>query len=254
MDYYTLPDATGIKPRHFHALLWGLCGLAVLYTSHLAVEIVVAVSNSPARQVAEAPDQYQLGGHTLSVPEPYLKTSDYSFFERSGTSSARQRLELAVVWPTMTPASRTRSAQMSLGNGSNLVHLDIKHEKLVESLSEQIEPMFQRLATTPAIKGPAGLNVLTLSPSAGMERDEIIYESQSSGHYAARCKKPKGSKQAICERSFEVGGELTVTYQFEKPLLANWGRLERRTRELVEAAILQSEKPVATMKKASPTG
>ncbi|WP_150525945.1 hypothetical protein [Roseibium sediminis] len=254
MDYYALPDATGVKARHFNALLWGLCGLAVLYVGQVSMQVADEIGEMVVEEASLPADTYQIGLHTLSIPETYLRETEFGFFDSARTGAVKDTLELALVWPTLAPASRTRSKALTFGNGSNLVYLQIDKGVSGESLSDQIEPVYRRLATVPVAEGPAGLQVLTLSPGVDIEEDEIIFEIEENNRYAARCKRRAHQKQSICERSFQLRGVLTVTYRFEKPLLANWGRLERRARELVEASLVSEDAPVAVMKKASPTG
>lgn len=230
----SLPDATGVKPDHFSRLVCGLGLLALLHIGYLAGTLGGVWMAGPAETGGDGATRHIIGAHTLQIPDEYVSASATGMFGSTRSVSASNSLSIAARWPDMAPANSPRSSTSAGVSRGDLLRIDIRSaETGAEPLQDTLDPVYRRLAIAQDMPGPAGLKILSLPVTGANEIDEIVYEAGQRDGFAARCKRESSVDSLICERDMILHDTLMVTYRFERPLLASWGRLDRRVQDLV---------------------
>jgi len=234
-----LPASSGVSPRYFTFLTATMAALTLIYVLYLAARWTgywhadMEWADEPGNRTVF------VGGQAFHVPVNMIRAPA----QRLGlhrTGEHLTALHLGVMWPSMSGFDADKADQFaSFGQGSNLVLLDIGMSSRGETMRDRLDPVYRRLARGAEGQGPAGLRVLTLSSPVGA-RDQIVYEPGSTTGFIARCRQALSDPLAICSAQKTLPSGLLLTYRFEEPHLANWGRLERRAVELVRA--LESRK------------
>lgn len=231
-----LPRSSGMKPIHFTILTGAIALLTVLYIGVLAARW----SGAWRGDMYWTPDltglHMQVGNVELLVEGNLMRTPAQRLTQtltQATGGSRMDKLELSTLWPSMTGAAPADRRQFDgFRKGSNLIEIDILAETGQETMRDQLEPVYRRLARGQETKGPAGLKVLTLSSPVALMLDQVMFEPGEASAYIARCRTPKG-QPAVCERELRTDG-LVVRYRFERGLLANWGRLDRKVLALIK--------------------
>ncbi len=235
MTPVTLPAASGIRPRHFTLLTGMIAVLALCYFGYLIAHWSGHAVSAIKITTADTSRKIITGGQTFDVPKDMIQSPPQSLFQTADAESIAA-FRLAVVWPSMTAFKSQKIAPPApLGSGSKIVVVDIEQIKAGETMRDTLGPVYSRLARGGNHRGPAGLQVMTLS-RPGDELDQIIFEPGADG-FVARCHKVPGDLNAICTGQLTLDGGLGATYRFEKPLLASWGRLERQVTDLVHSLV-----------------
>lgn len=230
-----LPKASGVKPRQFSYLLAMMALLALAYVGQMIFHWtgvwhaeVVWTSDSIGKS-------YRLGDNTFVVSEELLPDADQTI-KLGFNKETPTTFDLEVIWPSMK-GHRLESAQLSeaVAKGSNHLQINVGIANGKETMRDRLKPVYRRLARGPEQAGPAGLRVLTLSGNRDSIVDQIVFEPKSSNGFIARCKQTNQKSAAICESELHLPDGIVVRYRFEQPLLANWGRVERRIVELIKS-------------------
>lgn len=211
--------------------------LAVVYILYLSARWSGYVEDDMPWMADTGQRTVFVGSTGLTVPASMLRVPVQGLFPmHKGTS--QEVLQLAVTWPSMTGfrADTRQDARLGdFGRGTNLVLLDIRTSGDRDNMRNRLKPVYKRLARGTETAGPAGLRILTLSaPKDNL--DQIVYEpGNDQNGFIARCRKAAGKAAQICSSQKRFGDTLTIAYRFERRLLANWGLLERRVTDLVQA-------------------
>lgn len=232
MTVLVLPASSGVSPRYFTYLTASIAALTLIYVLYLAARWTgywtadMQWTDVPGSRTVFVGDQaFEVPVNMIRVPAQRLG------FNRRGERLST--LHLGVMWPSMSGFDANKADQFaSFGKGSNVVLLDIGTYARHETMRDRLDPVYRRLARGVEGPGPAGLRVLNLSSSVGA-RDQIVYEPGTETGFIARCRQALSNPVAVCTAQKALPGGLLLTYRFERPHLANWGRLERRAVELV---------------------
>ncbi|WP_153768529.1 hypothetical protein [Labrenzia sp. CE80] len=229
-----LPRASGIRPLHFTVLTTSLVVLTLAYMAYVGAKWSGYWRGELIWTADRTEVAVSVNDQDLLVPASLMRSQ----MAKIALGNGRERLaslKLAAIWPMMTAA---RSAQhltsADLERGSNLVLIDITANQGAETMRDRLETVYRRLSRGPETDGPAGLKVLTLSSPVALELDQVVFEPNRANGFIARCKAAQG-KNAVCHRAASAGGDLAVSYRFERGLLSSWGSLDRRVNDLIEA-------------------
>ena len=226
-----LPSASGMKPLHFTLLTIAMAILALVYVTYLAARWTGYWESDVVWMSAPQQRSVRIADASFTVPDTLMRSPGQGLSFLTGTETVSS-LNLAVVWPSMKGfrATGNRSAERP---GSNLILIDIA-AGAEEVMRDRLVTVYKRLARGEEKAGPAGLKVLTLSSAVALETDQVVFEPGRETGFIARCRQPKG-EVSICSRDMRLDEDLTITYRFDRKLLANWGRLDRRITQLVTA-------------------
>lgn len=234
-----LPHSSGMKPVHFTILTGGIALLTVLYIGVLAARWTGAWRGDMYWTSDPNALHMRVGGVEIVVDGDLMRTPSQRLTQtltQAAGGSSLETLELSALWPGMTGfAERDRRQFEGFRSGSNLIEIDIFPGRGKETMRDQLEPVYKRLARGPETPGPAGLKVLTLSSPVALMLDQVVFEPGKDADFIARCRTPE-KEPAVCERELR-SGSLGIRYRFEKGLLGNWGRLDRKVMDLVKGII-----------------
>lgn len=222
---FELPQETGVRPIYF-TLLLGLLGVTA------CLHLVVLVANwsgywrgnmywsQPPERIRVNLDDYE-----LSVPAGLLQGPAHRLSQLTGDLHL-SRLKMTALWPSM------RGVTSDLRHDAKKVlYLDISIGKPAETMNDQLQSVFLKLARGKPEAGPGGLTRLRLAAEDTLEQDDIYYEAGRQRGFIARCTSTP-TNGANCYREMNWG-PLLITYRFDPSLLSNWGSLERRVRTLI---------------------
>ncbi|WP_417671792.1 hypothetical protein [Roseibium sp.] len=231
-----LPSSSGMRPLHFTILTFAMAILALVYVTYIGARWSGYWSDDIIWSDTSRHHSVRIGQTTFQVPLS-LTPSSGSVFPLMSSSQVASSLNLQVAWPSMKGVPATAEGKSDSDVAAiNRIFLNIATPDGDETMRDRLAPVYRRLARGPETDGPAGLKVLTLSSPIALDRDEIVFEPSRDTGFIARCKRPKGGA-ATCTRQLALNDELTITYRFNRSLLANWGRLDRRVTQLLRSLV-----------------
>ncbi|MFD1696747.1 hypothetical protein [Roseibium aestuarii] len=231
---FELPRATGIRPFYFTALLGLLALAASLHLMLLAAQWSGLWKSDRPWDASPQVFSVDLEGYRLQVPSGLLGGTTHRLARLTG-HLALSNLQITAVWPTMIGAGDVVDDPFT-GAGrrqdrKKLLQIEVRVGAPRETMRDQLDSVFRKLARGRPDAGPGGLVRLRLSALDTAETDEIFFEPGRDNGFIARCQlRQSGGGSCLRELTW---GPLTVSYRFNPSLLANWGSLERRVLTLV---------------------
>ncbi len=169
-----------------------------------------------------APLRIEIAGEILSVPANMIRFSDQ---RRNGV---HERLDLIIHWPSLQGYSKANSQSFDdVSPTAPLIFLSLVPRGSAVDSTTRLIGLYTRFFDGTGGAGPAGLVSRNLQPGSGYESEEIFFEPGSTDPFSARC--TKGNDEFVpitCLRDVHIGGRLSVSYRFRKPLIADWQRLD----------------------------
>jgi len=236
-----VPKATGIKAGHFQLLLAVLVLLTAAHVLRLADELM---RPSPT-ETAFAPlsgrhETVRVGSYVLSIPVDVMARPHDG--PGAGQQSTPAVANLAVIWPDLNPVAASEKLA-SVAHRKSLVTVHI-HGNGAEPSSLQ-PGRVTGSGSGAEEQGPGGL-IAIRGKETSDGKVSVSYREPGEQHgYLAVCTKDIGAEPALCARTIELRRGLSVTYRFSETLLPDWGRLDRRIRELIESFVANPQVPAA---------
>lgn len=172
-----------------------------------------------------APVSVRLGAARLRVEPAYVRDSE----DRRG--GALDRLDIAARFPNFAPA----------GGGSaraddNLVFIRLEEADASLAPEERAAKLYVRFLETEQWSNPGGLAMRRFEPGSPYEHEELYYTPPEGRLFAARCTRPRQPPDGLAETclfDLRING-VDAHVRFSPELLAEWERLSRGARALVE--------------------
>lgn len=218
----TLPRPTGCNPLHFTAMTALLVLLSLAYLGNLAMSWANVAASADPRTTDRRPVQVSAGRHEFLIPANMIPRPEQRI---QGQKSERLALEMS--WPQLEGHSGDAQA------AAVWISVDLIATRSVATLSERLDSVYRRLATSHDTQGPAGLALLDMSGKAGSGDDVIVFEAGQPNGFIARCQTPADGP-ARCFRDLRLADDLVVSYRFQRSALANWGRMDRRILDRID--------------------
>ncbi|PLX37131.1 MAG: hypothetical protein C0606_11530 [Hyphomicrobiales bacterium] len=169
-----------------------------------------------------SPTAIVIHGETLHIPQNMIRFADQ---RRDGPA---ERIDLVLHWPTLTGYDETHAnAFDDISADAPIVFVSIAPRMTEVDSTGRLVNLYARFFADGG-PGPDGLERRSLLPGNGYDTEEIYFEAGSAHPFVARCTKPDGSGiPSNCLREIYVGSNLSLTYRFRRPLLAEWAALDR---------------------------
>uniref|UniRef100_UPI003BA8B0BB hypothetical protein n=1 Tax=Stappia sp. TaxID=1870903 RepID=UPI003BA8B0BB len=221
----TLPSGTGMRARHFAAIVLALALVGTAYVAHTVGNWMNFARAPSTWSERDVPLPITLGTLELSVPANLMRR-----VEERVAGGALERVNLAVLWPSLEGYSELRSRMFSdSGDMSPVFHIALADDATTMETSERLKRVWLSLASGEALPGPDGLALLPLPGDTSSGTDFVAHNVSGDGVFAARCFTPRDRALAAnCERSIRVGERLFVTYRFRQAWLSDWRSLDAR--------------------------
>lgn len=221
----TLPSGTGMRARHFAAIVLALALVGTAYVAHTVGNWLNFTRVTASWSERDAPLPVTLGSLNLSIPANLMRR-----VEERISGAPLDRVNLSVLWPSLEGYSETRARAFSdTGDTSPVLHIALDDDATTMSTSERLKQVWLSLATGEALPGPAGLALLPLPGDGTSGTDFVAHNVSGDGVFAARCFTPRDRALAAnCERSIRIGERLFVTYRFRQAWLSDWRSLDAR--------------------------
>jgi len=180
------------------------------------------------RTTQTVPVALSVEGERFRVPANLIRFSD----QRSG--GPLKRLDLAVLWPSMTGYSRDDAGRFDdTSKDAPTLFVTIAPLVLDSDSTGRLAAIY-----APFFSGPRrrehGLTLTGMRQGIGYENEIIAFEAGATEPFVARCY-PNGDETAAdtCLREIHISGKLAVTYRFRIGLLGDWRKFDARIRALV---------------------
>ncbi|MBO0344879.1 hypothetical protein [Roseibium limicola] len=227
---YELPQASGFRPIYFTVIIALLALTAFVHLFLLAAHWSGYWRGNMYWSEAPKILSVSLDGYELKVPADLLKGPAHRLSQLTGDLYL-SNLRMSAVWPSMLGARARTAGNSGRRDQKKLLDIDVRIGAPSETMSDQLESIFKKLARGQPKAGPGGLTRLRLSADGAAEGDYVFYENGRITSFIARCKIRKNAAD-VCRREL-TWGPLLINYRFDPSLLSNWGSLERRILTLI---------------------
>lgn len=138
---------------------------------------------------------------------------------RPGT---QERVDLAYVWPTLTPPDAAEKAAEPGAPVQPIERLFVTIEA-ADGMPpiERVETIYPRYLVAEPVAGPAGLTLRGFRKDTPYAGEELAFESNNPQHFLARCSRHGvvGSGGCLLEKRV---GEANLTFRFQRAWLDDW--------------------------------
>lgn len=135
----------------------------------------------------------------------------------------QDRVDLAYVWPTLTPPDPAEKAAAPGAPLQPLERLFVTIEGADGTMPpiERVETIYPRYLVAEPVAGPPGLTLRGFRKDTPYAGEELAFESNNPQHFLARCSRhgAVGSGSCLLEKR---AGEADLTFRFPRAWLANW--------------------------------
>lgn len=214
-------------------LLAALAAALSIAGRHLGEGLVLG-DNTASREI----HRITVGQDTLALPANVIR------FERQRKSGPAESVSIYLSWPGLEGYDRANAVLFSDPRRSDrLIFAEFSQSVMSRDMSGRVEPIYSKLFSGEAVKGPAGLLVHKLSKKSGFGDERLLTATLPDGTtYAVRCLLPRDgqpSTSADCLRDVRVGRDLTLLYRFSSTLLPQWMEIDRGLRGFAAGHITQ---------------
>jgi len=233
-----VPKATGIKASHFQLLLAALVLLTGAHVLHLTDALVNPPPTKSARLTKT--DHYavvRVGPHVLKIPTEFIGSAAEG--PDSNQSGSKAAAFLAASWPALDPLPR-RPQSASPAQDRSLVTIKLHGRAGTSPRRFPASSSGSSPGATERMHGPGGLIAHIDEEATGSSGLVHYLEPGARPGYSTVCEKTQSSRTGHCTRTVQLQEQLAITYRFSEALLPDWGRLDRRVRELVEGFLVKN--------------
>lgn len=213
-----------------------LCAIFLYYYVGPGVDELGGNVASPA--ISEEPVTFSVASQVFRVP------TNYTVFPRDRRGGARDDVALYALWPTMSGYAPARRDSF-IENAPDTRRIDISIEVRANAFSEaeRIEKLYMpQTIDKRGLRTPYQLMKYEFAdqrsnvPTNGYSNSELFLgETAENDIIALMCfKESEALRSPECWRQYELRGDVSVTYRFKRPYLAEWRAIDARVRQFVD--------------------
>lgn len=143
-------------------------------------------------------------------------------------AGTQARVDLAYVWPTLTPPDPAAKSPPPGAPPAPLERLFVSIEGADGTMPpmQRVETIYPRYMVDEPVAGPPGLTLRGFRKDTPYAGEELVFESNNPQHFLARCatKGVIGSGSCLLEKRI---GEADLTFRFPRDWLDNWREVAR---------------------------
>ena len=188
--------------------------------------------------VPAAPDAPSLpitvGGILFNVPPAAIRVP---LQRRPG---AQARLDLAFLWPALTPPDPTLKPAISADpKPADQLFVTIAGAEEALPLTERLKTIYPRYTKPNAFAGPEGLIGVAFRDGTPYQGEDLFFAAERPEQFIVRCTRTLGTTEGSCLHERSIGAA-QVTVRFPRDWLADWQRLADGMEHLI--AVLRPAK------------
>ena len=139
---------------------------------------------------------------------------------RPGT---QERIDLAYVWPTLTPPDPAEKASQPPTPVERLF-VTIQGADGTLPPMQRVETIYPRYLVPEPAAGPEGLTLRAFRDDTPYKGEELVFDSAAPAHFLARCSKHGAVGAGHCLLDRRVG-EADITIRFSREWLSDWRKV-----------------------------
>ena len=206
-----------------------IAALAMFVTAHFFGDNLSRAGHSQSTEELEI----VVGSEYLKVPANKIR------FYSQRSSSAHEKLDLYIHWPSLSGYRDSLSADFNNSNGNiNLVFITIEQRNMSYDMSGRVGPIYEQFFEGAGQLTNVGLVKQPLSSDGGFIDEDLYYAASSPYPFATRCVREVASTTPFCIRDIHIGKNLMLTYRFHQKHLPSWIELEQSIRALTKSMIV----------------
>jgi hypothetical protein len=147
---------------------------------------------------------------------------------------AQPRLDLAFVWPDLTPPNP--AAKPALSEDPRLmeqIFVSIAGADGALSFAERIKTIYPRYVEANAFRGPEGLLGVAFRDGTPYQGEDLFFVAERPESFIVRCTREAGTTRGSCLYERRIGAA-DLTVRFPRDWLKDWQKLAAGMNQLVE--------------------
>jgi hypothetical protein len=212
-----------------------LCAIFLYY--YVGPSVDELGGNVPSPAISEEPVAIKIGGENFAIP------ANYTVFPRDRRGGDRDEVWLYALWPTFSGYAPSRR-QDFVENAPDTRRVDIMIGVRTSPFTERERIDILYLPQTTDARGartPYQLIKYEFKeqrsnvPTSGYAGNELYLGEVGEGEIAAIfCMKQREDLiSPECWRELELGPDVTMSYRFKRPYLAEWRKIDEEVRAFV---------------------
>lgn len=212
-----------------------LCAIFLYY--YVGPSVDEFSGNTPSPAISEEPVVFSIAGKVFAA------AANYTVYPRDRRGGERDEVSLYALWPTMTGYTPARRSDF-VENAPDTRRIDITVSKRSTVLGEadRIEILYMpQTIDRRGVRTPYQLTKYVFRdqrasvPTSGYADTELyLGETEDGSMMALFCFKERDDiPSPECWRQYELGDNVSVTYRFKRPYLAEWKAIDSRVRAFV---------------------
>ncbi|MEL7018682.1 MAG: hypothetical protein AAGL18_08120 [Pseudomonadota bacterium] len=193
----------------------------------------------PSPTMSEDKVRFSVSGH------PFEVRANYTVFPRERRGGSLGGMSLYALWPAMSGYSNAFKLEF-IDNAADTrrINIEINQRRTAFTEVDRIETIYLPLTVDQrGTRTPYRLNRYTFRqerdtvPTNGYADTDLFIGQDSDGNTMALfCHDDDLATipSPECRREYELNGDLTVTYRFKRPYLAEWKEIDTRVRAFLD--------------------
>jgi len=215
-----------IRRRLHGMLLLPFSVLAALIVGAVAFVAYVLWPTWPSASVPlDAPEiPVTVAGVLFDVPPAAIR------FAVQRHPGPHERVDLALLWPSLSPPRDTKVADLPAGQGENGGPAADATQRLFITIAalgkllppaERLRTIYPRYVEGEATLGPEGLAILPFRAGTPYAGEDLVYFADDADQFYARCTRQAGIVPGTCIHERAVDGA-DVTLRFPRAWINDW--------------------------------
>lgn len=166
---------------------------------------------------ADAPTiSVTVAGVAFNIPTPAIRVP---LQKRSG---AQERLDLAFMWPSLTPPDPAARPDPAVEAKLDRLFLTITTHTGTLAMPERVKTIYPRYLQGDAAPGPAGLMARRFTDGSPYRNEDLIYDPTAPDAFIVRCTRPgAGTTPGMCILERRIASA-EITARFPRDWLSDW--------------------------------
>ncbi|NWH09630.1 MAG: hypothetical protein HXY22_13475 [Alphaproteobacteria bacterium] len=189
------------------------------------------VGNNPKPTASHDRISLTVGSKNFSVP------ANYTRIPATRAGGLFEEVSLYALLPDLTGYETANDeAFEDVSADSNVLFITLQRSKSSMTERNRLDRIYMQQVTDPnGAPGPDNLAAFTFGETSGFFGDDLFVGTDGAGNVLVyRCAKPTDEVKAPdCRRITEIGGDVTLQYQFKRKHLEQWRSIDARVMDLI---------------------
>jgi hypothetical protein len=159
-----------------------------------------------------------IGGEMFNIEPAAIRQAVQ---RKSGT---QERIDLAYLWPSLTPAELAAKDDMTPADPNERIFLTITNARDEMAASELIKTIYPRYFAPPGVAPAEGLTMRPFRDGTPYQGEDLISADSAPDDFTARCTRTGVGNTGMCLLERRIG-HANVTVRFPRDWLADWKKV-----------------------------